>query len=93
MKLKSDYKVLFLFVGFIGAWFALATILNDHVQNIGRIILGPSYYPEAQEAISFQGWLVLVVISSLCLAIGLKAEESISDKPKQQQKKEMKGTQ
>ena len=79
MKLKSDHKAAFLMIGLIFAWVALYIMLADFYEGIVEanvaVVHGRTYYPyyiRSQER--FLGWMICVAVSSLCLAIGLRAD-------------------
>ena len=79
MKLKPDHKVSFLLVGFLFAWFAIyimATCFYEGVVEVTvNIVQGGTYRPYYLRGNLFWLWMICIVISSLCLAIGLRAEE------------------
>jgi len=79
MKLKPDHKVVFLMVGLIFAWFALHIMLTDFYEGLVEVtvavVQGGTYHPYYLRAERMLWWLVCMAVSSICLAIGLKAEE------------------
>ena len=79
MKLRPDHKVIFLMIGFIFAWFALLIMFADFYEGLVEVtvsvVRGGTYYPYYLRGKRMLWWLVCMGISSVCLAIGLKAEE------------------
>jgi len=80
MKLKPDHKAAFLMIGLIFAWVALYIMLADFYEGLVEVTVsaveGGAYHPYYLRAEELQEWLVCMVISSVCLAIGLRAEET-----------------
>ena len=80
VKLKPGHKVAFLLAGLLFAWFAFYIMLADFYEGIVGVVVaaveGGTYYPHYFGApLRLFWWVICVMVSSLCLAIGLKAEE------------------
>jgi hypothetical protein len=68
MKLKSNHKAMFLFVGMLFAWFALYIMLY---------IMFAGFFEDmsfGRAPLLFGEWGACVLISSACVAMGLRAE-------------------
>jgi len=79
LKLQPGGKVLFVTIGIVFAWFGLYIMLTDFYEGIIEVtvsaIEGGEYHPFYLRGFGMILWLACIVISSICLAIGLRAEE------------------
>ena len=77
MKLKPEHKAIFLMIGFIFAWLALFTMLYGFYEGLVEatvnVVQGDRPYWLRGEKMIW--WMVSMGISSVSLAIGLRAEE------------------
>jgi len=79
MKLKPEHKAIFLMMGFIFAWLALFSMLYGFYEGLVEVtvnvVQGGPYRPYYLRGEKMIWWMVSMAISSLSLAIGLRAEE------------------